>query len=83
MAPEPQRREHRKTHLDASVVPVEQALLARAADLESSSMTFRQAVEQSTFGDDQAAAEFAVTTAAAHGVMANEFRRLAEELHYW
>ena len=32
---EPKRREQRRTHLDASVVPVERALLARAAKLES------------------------------------------------
>jgi hypothetical protein len=31
----PQRREQRRTHLDASVVPVEQALLARAEALEA------------------------------------------------
>ena len=33
--PDPQRREMRRTHLDASVVPVERALLARAAVLEA------------------------------------------------
>ena len=32
--PAPKRREQRRTHLDASVVPVERALLARAADLD-------------------------------------------------
>jgi hypothetical protein len=32
---EPQRRTQRRTHLDASVVPVERALLARAQVLES------------------------------------------------
>jgi hypothetical protein len=31
---EPKRRENRRTHLDASVVPVERALLARAGELE-------------------------------------------------
>jgi hypothetical protein len=31
---EPKRREMRRTHLDASVLPVERALLARAAALE-------------------------------------------------
>jgi hypothetical protein len=30
----PPRREQRKTHLDASVIPVERALLARADELE-------------------------------------------------
>ena len=32
---DPKRREQRRTHLDASVVPVERALLARADDLEN------------------------------------------------
>lgn len=31
---DPKRREQRKTHLDASAVPVERAFLARAAVLE-------------------------------------------------
>jgi hypothetical protein len=35
MSAQPQRRTQRKTHLDASVVPVERALLARAAALEA------------------------------------------------
>lgn len=34
---EPQRREQRRTHLDASVVPVERALIARAGKLEDQS----------------------------------------------
>lgn len=34
---EPKRREQRRTHLDASVVPVERALLARAQTLERQS----------------------------------------------
>jgi hypothetical protein len=33
MSSEPQRREQRRTHLDASVVPVERALLHRAEEL--------------------------------------------------
>ena len=39
MAPQPQRRTdtQRKTHLDASVAPVERALLARAEKLEEES----------------------------------------------
>ena len=58
----PKRREKRNTHLDASAVPVERALLARAAVL------------------DQEAADAEVATVS---WLADEFRKLAEELHYW
>lgn len=59
---EPQRRERRRTHLDASAVPVERALLARAQDLE----------RQSPGGLDLR-----------QQWLAAEWRKLAEELHYW
>lgn len=62
MAPEPQRRPEPRKHLDASVVPVERALLARADALEARP----QYVEEIPWKQ-----------------VAAEFRRLAEELHYW
>ena len=70
---EPPRRTQRRTHLDASVVPVERAYLARAAVLED------QATQLAAAADDDALpklAEFKVMLAAEH-------RALAEELHYW
>jgi hypothetical protein len=83
MAPQPQRREQRKTHLDASVVPMERALLARAADMESASATFRQAASAPPLAGDEAAAQSALARAAVLDVTASEFRALAEELHWW
>lgn len=67
-----QRRTSRKTHLDASVVPVEQALLARAEQLSRSAK-----VEEIT-ADLASEANRAIYRA-----MAREFRYLAEELHWW
>lgn len=83
MAREPQRREQRRTYLDASVVPVERALLARVADMESASATFRQAASAPPLADDKPAAQFALGRADTLDVMAIEFRALAEELHWW
>lgn len=70
----PQRRENRRTHLDASVVPVERALLARAGVLE-------QHVAEITARLDKGAAlpEFAEDKL----TLAAEFRALAEDLHWW
>lgn len=68
---EPQRREHRKTHLDASAVPVERALIARAQDIEM--RTARAPVtHEMTPGECVILLRVAV-----------EFRALAEELHWW
>lgn len=66
--PQPQRREQRRTHLDASVVPVERALLARAGALDES------AAAPPEPSPDEVRAE---------KLIADEFRALAEELHYW
>ena len=71
MAPQPPRREQRRTHLDASVVPVERALIARATALEAEA--------SSAFVADDLAAELVHTKRA----VAAEFRALAEELRYW
>ena len=67
---EPQRRtdEQRRKHLDASVVPVERALLARAAELSD---------------DSDAVADTNVTDSAVKLFLSTEFRALADELHYW
>lgn len=70
---EPKRRDQRRTHLDASAVPVERALLARAAVLDDRAGT-ASGQPQLGIGPDDARL--------LHGV-ASEFRALAEELHYW
>jgi hypothetical protein len=63
---EPRRREVRRTHLDASAVPVERALLCRAARLES------VPEETGLAGGEDTIREW----------VAAEFRMLAEELHW-
>jgi hypothetical protein len=70
------RREQRKTHLDASVVPVERALLARADKLENEALS---AAGTSAVLGERAAAGASATAAR----VAAEFRVLAEELHWW
>lgn len=72
---EPQRRPQRKTHLDASVVPVERSYLARAAALEQQAADY----ERDVLEPDGALPEFIEDKL----VLAREFRALAEELHYW
>lgn len=69
----PQRRDKPKTHLDASTVPVERALLARAAVLDERAASAPEHPELGIGPDD---------ARLLHGVAA-EFRALAEELHYW
>jgi hypothetical protein len=69
MAREPQRREQPR-HLDAAIVPLERALLARAKAIED------------TVGD--LAEDVAATPEArALGIVAGQFRGLADELRYW
>ena len=63
----PKRRTVRRPHLDAATVPVERALLARAASMDG---RFAE--------DDTSDAERTVLA-----IMADEFRTLAEELHWW
>ena len=67
---EPRRRERRNPHLDAGVVPVERALLARAEALDTA---------VSRYGAE-APEWIPVET---FQVIAAEFRQLAEELHWW
>ena len=61
----PQRRETRKTYLDASVIPVEQALLHRAEVLQQESL------------------RVGPTSLLTLQTIADEFRALAAELHWW
>ena len=79
MSAQPQRRATRQDHLDARVVPVERALLARADMLEDDALNARGA--SAAFGSpvltrDEMPHEVASSIATA-------FRALADELHYW
>lgn len=65
---EPKRRETRRTHLDASAVPVERALLHRADALEDL---------LSGFEHPGSVEWYAILR------ISNEFRQLAEEIHWW
>ena len=73
----PARREQPKLHLDASVVPVERALLARAAFL-STRASQRNAINMASIIENGPDVESAVDVR-----IAEEFRTLAEELHFW
>jgi hypothetical protein len=68
MAREPQRDE-RPHQLDAKIVPVEHALLARAKALDKE----LEAYEGSEW----------TPLADAYTLMRDEFRLLAQELHHW
>lgn len=80
MAREPQRREQRRTHLDASVVPVERALLARAHELSSGAMQAFAVLgpEREDGTVDPARIEPNLKL-----MLGAEFRALADELHWW
>lgn len=67
MATDRPRREQRRTHLDASVVPVEQAHLARARALEDGALSL-----------DEDGTAHVVSL-----LMAADHRATAEELHFW
>lgn len=66
MTTTPRRLEKRRAHLDAATVPVERALLARAADLQERARNGVELPEDSR-----------ITV-----LIAAEFRALAEELHW-
>ncbi len=69
--PQPERRRpetKRKEHLDASVLPVEQALLSRAQEIK------KEATAQGQLGGTPALARLEIS---------EEFTKLAEELHFW
>jgi hypothetical protein len=69
--PAPKRREVRRTHLDAGVVPVERALLARAEAIESRIVTSHNVMLDAN------------PIGAVILLVAGEFRALAEELHWF
>jgi len=77
MAAGPQRRTTPAPHLSAAAVPVELALLARAEFL-SLRASQRNAVNQAYIMDNGPDIESAVDMR-----IAEEFRALAEELHWW
>jgi hypothetical protein len=76
---QPRRREQRRTRLDASVVPVEQALLARAGELSSNAM---QAFSVLGPECEDGTADPARIEPNLKLMLADEFRALAEELHW-
>ncbi len=69
---EPGRRERRRTLLDVSVVPVEQALLARAAELDKQAEALMNDLGMPV----------QELGAGIRRIVACEFRALAEELHW-
>lgn len=72
---EPQRRTQRRTHLDASVLPVERAFLARAAAIQAQVSALSTAPVVDDLTDS--------IMAGALTVVAQEYRTMAEELHWW
>jgi len=74
MANNPPRRTQRKTHLDASAVPVERAFTARAEVLEGHAADY----ERDILEPGSALPEFIENKL----TLAREFRALAEELHW-
>jgi hypothetical protein len=89
MAREPQRREQRRTHLDASVVPVERALLARAATLETEEVNgayraeIRKAARVAGMGPGESTEITEALVCVVRAAVAEQLRALAEELHFW
>jgi len=77
LANEPPRRPQRRTHLDASVVPVERALIARA---EALSQEVLDEPESPGATEEQAMTEG--VTRAVRAFIARESLALAEELHW-
>jgi len=80
MATEPHRREQRRTHLDASVVPVERALIARAGKLGDNRETAHKVARIHGIEDYRLIEALADTVA---DLMAGQLLDLAEELHWW
>jgi hypothetical protein len=78
MAPKPQRRAE-AAPLESRLSIVERALLARAGDLENLALSARGA-SAATGEEIRVSDDLTHETAAA---IASEFRKLAEELHYW
>lgn len=72
---EPQRRTQRRKHLDASAIPIEEALLHRALILEVRAKRTAWDATHPELGIHPEEAQILQ-------VMATEFRALAEELHW-
>lgn len=77
MAAGPQRRAQRAAHLNAHIMPVELALKARA-DFLSLRASQRNAINEAFIIENGPDIESAVDVR-----VAEEFRALAEELHFW
>lgn len=77
LASEPPRRTQRNKHLDASIVPVERALLERAEFL-SARASQRNSINEAFIIENGPDIESALDVR-----VAEEFRALADELHYW
>ena len=78
MAQQPKRREVRRPHLDAAVVPMERALLERARAL---SQEVLDTPEMPAASDEQAMAQGVQQAVCA--IVSRELLGLAEELHWW
>ncbi len=74
-------------HLDASLVPLQQALIHRANLLSThegpGTVHLREAIDRSLQTHSAAHITADVLADAIADVLASEMRALAEELHYW
>ena len=70
----PQRRATRAPHLSAAAVPVELALIARAAELDE---------QIAEIGGHLDVMDAMPPSGEAKIILAAEFRALAEEMHWW
>jgi hypothetical protein len=77
---EPQRKTVRTRHLDASIVHVERALLARAEIVGSQLDIVRRAARMNGIVDERLVSAIADMVAE---IVHEEYRALAEELHWW
>lgn len=77
MAREPQRRDEPR-HLDAAIVPLERALIARAKALSQEVIDEPDAPEAT---DEQAM--IAGVTQVVRALFSRELLALADELHHW
>ena len=77
MAAEPQRKPDPSKYLDASLVPLERALRARADAL------LTVADDMAGVAPDDPKAELTSITAVITAAIAIQFRQLADELYHW
>jgi hypothetical protein len=84
MVQQQQRRETPKLFLDASLIPLEKALVGRAEILEQRGVPEFKAVIRNEFlvhGLTDPNSD--ILAAILVKVLSTEFRQIAEELHYW